>query len=47
MVKLQFTLSPLHLKKVKHLSKKMGLTVSDFLRRVIDDAYGKLEEKKI
>jgi len=41
MVRLAFTLSPTHVKKVKEISRKMGITVSDFLRRCIDDTWSK------
>ena len=45
MVRVQISLSPKHVNKVKQLSKRMGLTVSDCLRRMIDDAYQNAETK--
>lgn len=45
MERINFTLSKSHVKRLKVMSKKMGISVSDFLRRVIDEAWEKSEKK--
>lgn len=45
MERINFTLSKAHVKRLKGMSKKMGISVSDFLRRAIDDLWKKSEKK--
>ena len=38
-------LTELQMKKLKAISKKTGLAIADLIRRMVDDGFGKYEEK--
>ena len=45
MERINFTLSKVHEKKLRKMSKKMGVSISEFLRRGIDEAWKKFERR--
>lgn len=46
MERVNFTISKAHIKRLRAMSKKMGISMSDFLRRVIDEHWKKFEKKE-
>ena len=46
MERVNFTLSKTHLKKLRVMTKQTGISVSEFLRRVIDERWEKFEKKE-
>jgi len=45
MKRINITLSEVHLKRLKTMSKKTGLSVSDLIRRGIDDYWEKFKKQ--
>jgi predicted DNA-binding protein len=45
MKRINITLSGVHIKRLKFMSKKTGLSVSDLIRRGIDEYWEKFEKK--
>ena len=45
MKRIDVTVSEVHIKKLKDLSKKGGMTISEIIRRAIDDYYEKTKKK--
>ena len=46
MKRINITLSEVHLKRLKTMSKKTGITVSDLIRRSVDEYWEKFEKKE-
>jgi metal-responsive CopG/Arc/MetJ family transcriptional regulator len=46
MKRIDITISDVHIKKVKQLSKKGGMSVSEIIRRAIDEYWERLEKKE-
>ena len=46
MKRINITLSEVHLKRLKTMSKKTGITVSDLIRRAVDEYWEKFEKKE-
>ncbi len=45
MKRIDATISEIHIKRLKLMAKKMGITVSEILRRAIDDYWEKFQGK--
>jgi len=45
MKRIDITVSEVHIKKLKDLSKKGGMTISEIIRRAVDDYYEKTKKK--
>ena len=45
MKRINITLSEVHLKRLKTMSKKAGIAVSDLIRRAIDEYWERFEKK--
>ena len=45
MKRLDITVSEVHIKRLKTMAKKTGLTVSELIRRAVDDYWEKFKEK--
>jgi len=45
MKRLDITLSELHIRKLKTMSKKMGLSASELIRRAIDEYWERFKSK--
>jgi predicted DNA-binding protein len=45
MKRIDATISELHIKRLKLMAKKMGITVSEILRRAIDEYWEKFQVK--
>jgi len=45
MKRIDATISELHIKRLKLMAKKMGITVSEILRRAIDEYWERFEKK--
>jgi predicted DNA-binding protein len=45
MKRINITLSEVHLKRLKTMSKKTGITVSDLIRRAVDEYWERFEKK--
>jgi predicted DNA-binding protein len=45
MKRINITLSEVHLKRLKTMSKKTGITVSDLIRRAVDEHWDRYEKK--
>lgn len=46
MKRINITISDVHIKRLKIMSKKMGLNVSELIRRGVDDSWEKFERKR-
>jgi 16S rRNA U516 pseudouridylate synthase RsuA-like enzyme len=45
MKRINITISDVHIRRLKVMSKKMGITVSELIRRGVDDSWEKFERK--
>jgi len=46
MKRLDITVSEVHIKRLKMMSKKTGLTVSELIRRAVDEYWDRYEKKE-
>jgi metal-responsive CopG/Arc/MetJ family transcriptional regulator len=46
MKRIDITISELHIKRLKTMVKKTGLTVSELIRRAVDEYWEKYREKR-
>lgn len=46
MKRINITLSEVHLKRLKTMSKRTGVTVSDLIRRAVDEYWERFERNK-
>jgi metal-responsive CopG/Arc/MetJ family transcriptional regulator len=46
MKRIDITVSEVHIKKLKTMSKKMGISVSEVIRRAIDEYWERFERKE-
>jgi predicted DNA-binding protein len=46
MKRIDITISEVHIKRLKTLAKKTGVSVSEVIRRTIDDYWEKFKEKE-
>jgi len=46
MKRINITISDVHIKRLKTMSKKTGITVSDLIRRAVDDYWERFEKKE-
>jgi predicted DNA-binding protein len=46
MKRIDATISEIHIKRLKAMAKKMGLSVSEILRRAIDEYWEKFRKKE-
>jgi metal-responsive CopG/Arc/MetJ family transcriptional regulator len=44
--RIDITVSEVHIKKLKTMSKKMGVSASEFIRRAIDEYWERFEKKE-
>lgn len=46
MKRINITISDVHIKRLKTMSKKMGITVSELIRRGVDDSWEKFQVRE-
>ena len=45
MKRINITISDVHIKRLKTMAKKTGVTVSDLIRRAVDEYWDRFEKK--